>query len=96
MSFYVKLLGEKTASLEGIQLPAIKQGPLLGQHEAAMLIAPIVEEEVKQALGAIDDHKAPGCDALMPSSLNRYGTFFRRMLKVLLICFLLMLLCVEL
>lgn len=60
--FYSKLVGTKLDRLEGIDIPAIKNGKILTRDSAQKLIRPMDEKEVWDALASIGNNKSPCTD----------------------------------
>lgn len=60
LGFYGNLIGKANEDLIGIDLVAMKGGPQLTNDQRSMLVRPISEHEILQALKDIGDLKAPG------------------------------------
>lgn len=60
--FYKGLMGASAVALPVVNRETLMNGPLISQHKQLALCAPVREEEIQQALFAIDDNKAPGID----------------------------------
>ncbi|KAL2934539.1 hypothetical protein RDABS01_017658 [Bienertia sinuspersici] len=61
IKIYKQLLGEKKA-VHSLPSDIVKQGPLVTDAQADMLINPFSKEDVKEVLFSIPNDKAPGLD----------------------------------
>ncbi|XP_010694769.2 uncharacterized protein LOC104907527 [Beta vulgaris subsp. vulgaris] len=61
-SFYMKLLGSNTETIEAIDMAMVRKGHMLSQQACNILIQPVTNQEIDATLAAIDDSKAPGLD----------------------------------
>ncbi|KAI5429718.1 hypothetical protein KIW84_034336 [Lathyrus oleraceus] len=59
LGFYGNLMGKANEDLIGIDLVAMKGGPQLANDQRSVLVRPISEHEILQALKDIGDLKAP-------------------------------------
>lgn len=62
--FYRGLFGTATEKLSAINSNSIKEGTILHREQQVRLILPITDKEIQDALWAIGDTKAPGCDIM--------------------------------
>jgi hypothetical protein len=62
LHLYGNLMGRAETSLMGIDITAMRAGPQVPIDQRNLLIAPIQENEIYQALRSIGDLKAPGLD----------------------------------
>jgi hypothetical protein len=62
LSLYGSLMGRADSNLMGIDIMAMRAGPQFSTDQREMLVAPIQENEIYQALHCIGDLKAPGLD----------------------------------
>ncbi|KAJ6856768.1 hypothetical protein NC651_038440 [Populus alba x Populus x berolinensis] len=61
VDFYMQLLGSSKETLP-LDSNVVQHGPILDDASHASLLAPVTDLEIKNALFAIDDDKAPGPD----------------------------------
>lgn len=71
LQFYKGLLGSNADILSCIDLSIMRHGPCLSVHQQRSMCVEVTHEEIKSALFAIDDNKAPGIDGFN-------GLFFKR------------------
>lgn len=60
--FSQSLMGNRAHSLPMIDLPTIREGPVLSHRAIEIFNAPVSHKEIDQALSMIADDKAPGID----------------------------------
>ncbi|XP_074291050.1 uncharacterized protein LOC141617806 [Silene latifolia] len=61
LTFYQHLLGE-SADLKPVNAAVVKKGPIFTTEHWQILLSPVSNEEIKDALFFIPNHKAPGPD----------------------------------
>lgn len=64
LRFYLNLLGTCSNVLKGVNVPVIRDGARLNDQQRRVLITPVSNQEIDDALMGINFDSAPGLDGM--------------------------------